>query len=111
LKVSVKEVFAVNPAQHFAELRLLLVLKRMEKVLHPARFHKLEECHNVLNRQAAAELAIERIVVLKMIVGLRHLQQALGADKILTFDKVIQASPAVTRVEQRDEILENSVGG
>ncbi|HEY9489203.1 MAG TPA: hypothetical protein VIQ51_12755 [Chryseosolibacter sp.] len=65
----------------------------------------------MIDRQAPAKFLIKRVVVVKVIIGFRHLQQALGANEILAFNKTIETSPAVAGIKKRDEILENSVGG
>lgn len=65
----------------------------------------------MLHRQTSTKFSEKRVVVMQMIVRFGHLQQTLRADQVLAFYKTVVAPPAITGVEQGDEVLENSVGG
>lgn len=111
VKISVEQVLPVNPSQHLTEFRLLFVFQCVKDLLDAAFFDKFKESHYMLDRQAASEFLIKRVVILQMIMGFRHFEQTLGANELFTFNKTVEASPAITGIKQRDEILENSVGG
>ena len=83
----------------------------MKDMLDTTFLYEFIERHYLLDRQAAAKLLIEGILPLEVVVRLRHLKQALGADELLAFDEAIVAPTAVPGIKQRNEILENSVGG
>lgn len=82
----------------------------MKYLLYPALLDEFIERHHMLNRQSAPEFLIEWIVVLQVIVGLRHFQQTLSADEVFSFNKGIQAPPAIAGIKKGNEILDDIVG-
>ena len=83
----------------------------MKDLLDAALLDKLEQRHHMLYRQASAKLLKKGIITVQVIIRSRHLEQTLGTYQLFAFDKAVKASPAIPRIKQGDEILENSVGG
>ena len=80
-------------------------------MLNTASLNKLEKCHHILHRQPPSKLLEKRVVSLQVIIRLRHFEQTLRTYQLFPFNKAVKASPAIPRIKQGDEILENSIGG
>jgi hypothetical protein len=65
----------------------------------------------MLYRQSATEFSVKGIVLLKVVIGFWHFQQALGADEVFPLHKGIEARPAIAGINQRDEVLQDAVAG
>jgi len=101
---------SVNSSEHFAELGLLLILECVKDLLDAALLREFVKSHNLFYRQPPPEFPVKGIVMVKVIIRLWHLKKTLSADELFALDKTVQTSPAVTRIKEGNEILDNSVG-
>lgn|SRR5690606_32088314 len=108
-KIGLRQVLAIDSSQELAQFGLLLVLERMQDVLHAALLHKLVQRHYATDRQAPPQALVKGILPMKMVIGTGHLKQALTADVLFALDKTAVTPAAIARVNQRKKILQNGV--